>query len=434
MRPTSRVLPWVMALLVLAAIVPFQPLLLQPWLMASILLLILLMLDLALVLRQPDPKLQRHLSHTLPLGVWSEVRLILSNQSARSCSFRIHDMYPTHVNVKRMPLDLVLPPSSSGELSYRLQPIKRGAFSFQPAQVLVRSPLGLWWRIIWAGEHSDIRVYPNFQAVAGYTLLAASHRLTQIGIHKRQRRGEGREFHQLREYVQGDPLRQVDWKASSRMRKLITREFQDARDQQIVFLLDCGSGMRSQDKDLSHFDHALNAVLLMTNVALRHGDAVGLMTFSGPRRWLAARKGTAQMNLILNTIYDIQPGLETSDFMGVASQVQSHLRKRSLIILVTNLRDEDDEELAPALRLMRRRHLVLVASMRERVLEETLEKPGQDFKEMLTHAATQLYLAQREGVAQRLKTRGIYLVDTIPEKLPISMINHYLDIKGKGVL
>ncbi len=434
MKPSRRALYLALFLFLFTFFTPTGHLVLETWKLLTVLFLLVATVDLALVLRRPQPETRRIVSHTLPLGVWSQVSLKLFHRGKKPVFIKVHDFHPASMKVRDQPRETILAPDTEVELPYRVQPVERGLFQFLPTHILVKSPLGLWWRSCRSGEASEVRVYPNFQAVAGYALLATNQRLTQIGIHRRQRRGEGREFHQMREFVQGDSMRQIDWKASSRMRKLISREFEDARDQQVVFLLDCGQTMRSQDGDLSHFDHALNAVLLMTHVALRHGDAVGLMTFSGDHRWLSARKGKAQMNLILNKTFDIQPSLHTSDFINVARNALVNLKKRSLIILVTNIRDEDGGDLADALKMLKKKHLVLLTSMRERVLHDVADGPLVKFEDSLRVAATHAYLSKRRDVYNQLQARGVYCVDTIPEHLPISMINSYLDIKSQGVL
>ena len=140
------------------------------------------------------------------------------------------------------------------------------------------------------GQVQTVRIYPNFSVLTRFAILATDNRLSQIGMLQRRRRGEGLDFHQLREYREGDVQRQIDWKASARMPRLISREYQDERDQQVLLMLDCGRRMAARDDALSHFDHAVNAALLLAYVSLRQGDAVGLLTMSGETRWMAPRK------------------------------------------------------------------------------------------------------------------------------------------------
>jgi len=267
-----------------------------------------------------------------------------------------------------------------------------------------------------------------------YTLLATDQRLNQMGILRKRRRGEGLDFHQLREYRDGDSLRQIDWNATARIRKLISRDYQEERDQQVVFLLDCGRRMLAQDDELSHFDHTLNAILLLSHVALRQGDAVGLMTFSGHERWLPPKKSIANVNAILNVIYDLQPSLNSPDYTQAAMRLMSKQKRRALVVLLTNLRDEDESELLPALHLMRKRHLVLVASLQETSINAMLKEEVRGFPRALEYAAAQQYLNYRREAHQKIERQGVLAFDVEPASLPINIVNRYLEIKDSGRL
>ena len=192
--------------------------------------------------------------------------------------------------------------------------------------------------------------------------------------------------------------------------------------------------MHARDGALSHFDHSLNALLLLANAALRQGDSVGLMSFAGERRWLAPRKGVGNLNVLLNSIYDLETTARPSDVLAAAREVMGHLRKRSLLILVSNLRDDDSEELGLALRLLRKRHLVLVASLRERALGKCLEAPIRSMEDALRNAATHQYRLARETSHERLRGERVLWLDSEPDELPARLVNRYLDIKRSGRL
>jgi len=192
--------------------------------------------------------------------------------------------------------------------------------------------------------------------------------------------------------------------------------------------------MGAQDGDLAHFDHVLNAALLLAYVSLRQGDAVGFLTMSGAPRWLAPRKARATVSLILNRVYDLQPTLQTTDYYSAALELMKRLRKRSLVVILSNLRDEDDEALAPALGLLQSRHLVLFASLREQILSRALATRADTFDRALTHAATADYLQRRELAFRRLERGGAVCLDVEPAELPIALVNRYIDIKRSGRL
>jgi uncharacterized protein (DUF58 family) len=289
-----------------------------------------------------------------------------------------------------------------------------------------------------SGPTTPVRVYPNFRALAKYTLLATDNRLSQIGVLQVRRRGEGMEFHQLREYRQGDSQRAIDWKATSRTTRLIAREYEDEKDQRVLLVVDCGRRMAAKDTDaddvLSHFDHALNSALLLAHVAARQGDAVGMLTMAGVSRYCEPRKSVAAVNAMLNQAYDIEPTLAVPDYHQAARDVMRHVRRRALVIVLTNLRDEDDSTLLPALELLRTRHLVVLASLREAIIGRALSARVDSFERAVTHAAAAEYLAGRERSFRRLDAAGVVTLDVEPERLAISLVNRYLELKRAGRL
>jgi uncharacterized protein (DUF58 family) len=190
--------------------------------------------------------------------------------------------------------------------------------------------------------------------------------------------------------------------------------------------------MAARDGPLTHLDRALDAAMLLAFVALRQGDAVGLATLGGEERWLAPRKSRAMMNTLLDQAFDLRPSLRTPDFVELASNIRIRLRKRALIVLLTNLRDEDDDSLDEALALLRERHLVLIASLREPILDAALRGEVKTLDDALTHAATAQYLEQRRRAFRRLEATHVPAVDVEPAALPMALVNRYLDLKRSG--
>lgn len=398
-------------------------------------LLLLALLDAARLRRRPSPRVQRQMPGSLALGRWGDVRLTLEHDSPQPLTVQVFDHAPDGLSIENMPQSIALRPGERSELGYRLRPLRRGHFTFSRCEVQLPSHLGLWAarRLI---DVSDVtRVYPDFARLYGAQLLGVDNWLSQLGVRQHQRRGLGLEFHQLREFREGDSLRQIDWKATARQRTPIAREYQDERDQQIVFLLDCGRRMRSQDGELSHFDHALNACLLLSYVALRQGDAVGLCTFAGEQsRYLAPVKGSSQLNMLLNAVYDLDTTRRTADYEAAASQLLARQKRRALVIVVTNLRDEDDEALLTAVKRIGRQHRVLVASLREEVLDQLRQAPVQTLPEALAYSGTVDYLNTRDELHDRLGAHGLSVLDTPPSELGAALVTRYLGWKKAGVL
>lgn len=392
------------------------------------------LVDMLRVMTEPAPRAERFVPHSLPLGVKRTVQLRIHNGGKRPLMLEIFDHFPLEVSASGFPMQLGLQPEEFAEPLYEVTANERGKLTFPCVQVRMLSPWKLWWRDLKLPVVSGVKVYPNFAAVAQYALMATDNHLSHLGIMKKRRRGEGQDFHQLREYREGDSLRQIDWKATSRMNKVISREYQDERDQEIIFMLDCGHRMMAKDDALSHFDHTLNAILLLTYVALRQGDAVGLGSFAGASRWLPAHKGQHNVQHMLNALYDLQPTPQAPDYAQAATELLVRQKKRALVVLLTNLRDEDLDDLLPALHMLRKRHLVLLASMREHALDKAATETVGDLDSALNKAAVQHYLDQRETTLERVRAAGIHCLDVPPPELSVNLVNHYLDIKRSGSL
>ncbi|MEB2516003.1 DUF58 domain-containing protein [Pseudomonas sp. YuFO20] len=398
-------------------------------------LLALAIIDAIRLQRLPSPRVQRQMPGSLALGRWSEVRLQVEHDFALPLNIQIHDHVPDGLSFENLPLSVELQPGQHSHVGYRLRPLKRGHFTFDHCEINLPSPLGLWSGKRLLHVTDSTRVYPDFARLYGGQLLAVDNWLSQLGVRQRQRRGLGLEFHQLREFREGDSLRQIDWKATARQRTPIAREYQDERDQQIIFMLDCGRRMRSQDGELAHFDHALNACLLLSYVALRQGDAVGLSTFASDHpRHLAPVKGAGQLNVLLNTVYDLNSTQHNADYQAAATQLLARQKRRALVLLMTNLRDEDDEELLTAVKRLSKQHQVLVASLRESVLETTRLLPVQTLSEALSYCGTVEYLNSRAALHERLNAHGVQVVDMQPEALGPALVTRYLNWKKAGMI
>ena len=431
LRPTARLAKWASWTLPMALTAVFW----QPaswlWLAALVALAAVTIHQAVALLRFGEVVVERELPGVLPLGVASAVSLRLSGASV-AC--RVQDFVPISFEVTGLPAHLEVPAEGWVEVTYNVRPLERGRHQFGRVDLLVASPLGLVEKRCLAGVAQTVRVLPNFRAVSKYVLLATADRLGQMGIRRTPRRGEGLDFRELREYREGDSTRQIDWAATARMRKLISRQYQEERNQQLFFLLDTGRRMHARDGELSHFDHVLNAVLLLSYVALSQGDSVGLLAFSGEDRWLPPQKGSAAINVILDKVFDLATSTAPPDYLAVAQRTMALQRRRALVVLVSNFRDEDSLELTPALDLLRRRHLVLIANLRERVLDDLLGREVSGFSQALSLGAAHHYLEARRIAWEKVRGRGVLALEAVPEQLPERMVNRYLEVKRAGIL
>ena len=377
-------------------------------------------------------ELRRETPRALSVGLWHAVTLALAAKTHRASGV-ILDRVPASADAEHERQVFSVPRGSVVRLSYRVRPFERGNGRLGPLTVRLDSPLRLWHNQQTIGEATSIRVYPDFARIVQYTWFATDNRLSQIGVLQRRRRGHGLEFHQLRDYRQDDSPRQIDWNATARARRLIAREYQDERDQQIVLVLDCGQRMRSRDGAMSHFDHALNALLLLAYVALRQGDAVGVGTFAHDRpRFLPPRKSIVTVSALMHGLFDLQPSLQTPDYLGAATVLGRRLTKRALIVIATTVRDEDSDALQEAARILRHRHAVVVANLREAALTRAKERPIVGLDDALVYAAATDYLERRRRTVATLRRSGVHIIDVPPSGLARHLVNQYWDIKRAG--
>ncbi|HGG60908.1 MAG TPA: DUF58 domain-containing protein, partial [Gammaproteobacteria bacterium] len=383
--------------------------------------------------RRPPIEVERQLDSPLSLGAWREVRLSLRQLGKRPLDAEIFDHPPETLSFDALPAKLTLPPGETVALHYRIRPRRRGDCRFLTTQLRYPSRLGLWRIDRRLPCLTDCRVYPDFTTVSRYELLAMENRLAQMGVNHFPRRGLGSEFHQLREFRHGDALPTVDWKATARHHKLITREYVEEHNQEIMLLIDCGPRMRARDDELSHFDHSLNAALLLAWVALRQEDAVGVATFgSDESRWLHPRRGKLALRALIERVYDLQPGNDLPDYSRAAAEILIQQKRRALIILITNLRDEDSEDLQQALALLGKRHRVIVASLREQALQQAAQTPVHGFEDALRLTAAREYLHHRRIAFERVRQTGALALDVAPDELSVQLVNQYLKLKSAG--
>ena len=435
MIPRKPLIVLTVVLALNSAIVSFAPALSGAWLLIAGIFFFIAIIDALLCIRIEAPNIERSVPGSMSLMSWIDVGLTIRNDvTRRSLKVEIFDHHPQSFTTDGLPLSLVVPAEQFVNVKYRARPMERGPKTFSGCDFRIASPLGLWWRLRKASMTSQVHVYPNYSTISKLLAYAVDDRLQLAGVRLSRRRGEGIEFHQLRDYREGDSLRSIDWKATARMGRLIAREYQDERDQQVVFVLDAGRRMLAKDADISHFDHTLNAMLLLSYVALGQGDAVGIMTVGATRTWLPPRKGADAINGLLNHVYDIQPHTVEVDYAAAATSLAIKQRRRSLIVFLTNVREEDSQDLQTATDLLNRRHLVILASLRERALDDTLAKNIHSFDDAVLFAATNQYLDSRRESHKLLRAKGVFVEDCLSDELPSAITNRYLAIKRAGIL
>ena len=427
------------------AIATQDTLLAKVWFIYAVLLIAALIVDRISLFGLNRIRLKRIIANTLPVNSYSEVQLEVSlprqdkNDSSsiknsRNLNIEVFEHLPESCDSKGLPAKIQINDSQSVVIKYRIKSRERGDLLIKKTELWIDSLLGLLSKRFEISCETKSKVYPNFRSIHNYVLLATEQRTRQLGIRQRQKRGQGLDFHQLREYRMGDSLRQIDWRSTSRLRKIISKEYQQERDQNIIFLVDSGRRMRTKDGELSHFDQALNATLLVSHIALKQGDAVGLKVFGNANRFVPPKKGPTTISAMLNQVYDLQPANTASDIIRAAEELNRSFKKRSLIVIVSNIRSEDKSELVTAVKMLKKHHLVLLTNLKEQAIEDCINSDVQDMREALKYSQTINYLQQREKLHQTLSHSGVIAVDSLPKHLAINMANQYFDIKRSGRL
>lgn len=364
------------------------------------------------------------------------VTLRLANRSGVPLQVRIRDGIPPPLRVDTTELSGTVPPEGDARWTYTIRPVARGRFVWEETVVRYRSLLGFWERQRTFPASGEGRVYPNLTELHRFHLLAKADHLHSMGVRPVLARGGAWEFESLREYVTGDDVRQIDWKATARRRKLIVRNRQVERHQTLVLLLDSGRLMTAEVDGAAKLDHALNAALVLSHIALSRGDLVGLCTFSSKvHAWVPPRPRLAQSRLLMETVYDLRGDFTETDHGRCLRFVKSRFPKRALLIVLTDFVDATTAaDMVVNLEMAARRHLVLFIAVKDPFLSRAARsRPVQPLDAYRKATAVEL-LHERREVLGRLRQSGIHVLDAEPRELTPPLINRYLEITARGLL
>ncbi len=313
---------------------------------------------------------------------------------------------------------------------------RRGAFQLDRVYLRVRSRLGLWNRDLRYSVFNTLHVYPDMGQLAEYALLARTNRLSLLGVRRTRKIGQDNEFERLRDYTLDDNYKHIEWRSTARRGKLTVKDFQANQSQRVVFLVDCGRMMTNVSGGLTLLDHALNALLMLSFVALRQGDSVGILCFSDEvHRYVPPRGGMQQMNRLLHATFDRFPRLVESRYDQAFFYLAAHLRKRSLVVLLTNVIDDVNAgQVQRYLANQVGRHLPLGVLLRDRQMFALADESIDYDAGLYRAAAAADVLLWRRQVLADLQASGVLTVDVFPDQLTAELVNRYLHIKARHLL
>ncbi len=397
-------------------------------------LAVLLVADALMVRRLEALRAARAHDDILSLGASNLVVVTVDNPTPCRCRLALRDALPDQCAGESADARAALPPFGQFTFRYHLTPLRRGACRFGPLTVRGKTALGLWVLQRDYAVGDTVKVYPNIQQAKQQHLLSRQLRARQMGVRALRLRGQGTEFESLREYLPDDELRRVDWNASARRNTLITREYDIERSQQIMLVLDLGRAMASHLDYMTKLDHAINASVLLTYVSAQSQDRVGVMAFADEVvAYMPPGKGAGQLPLVLDQLYPLQPRAVESDYRGAFTYLAQRLRKRSLIVIFTDLIDpESSRRLLDHLALLHPQHMVLCVALSDYELRDILAGAPPDAAGMYQQSMATIVLEDRQLALATLHHRGILTVDAAPSDLSVAVVNRYLAIKRAG--
>jgi uncharacterized protein (DUF58 family) len=360
----------------------------------------------------------------------------VDNRYAFEIKAEVIDEIPYQFQRRDILFKAIIKPGEHSVITYELRPVKRGLYNFGATNLFIKSSIGLVSRRYKFEQPVDVAVYPSYLQMRKYQLMAISNRLSDLGIKKIRRIGHSMEFEQIKEYVAGDDYRTLNWKATARKGQPMVNNFTDEKSQQIYCVIDKGRLMKMPFDGLSLLDYAINAALVLSNVALTKQDKAGIITFSEQMgAFLPANKKATQMQSILEVLYNQKTRYLESDFEQLYIMLRRKVSQRSLVVLFTNFESMSGmRRHLSHLRKIAQHHLLLIVFFENTELKTLLANPANNLEEVYTKTIAEKFAFEKRLIAKELQQYGIISILTPPEQLTINAINKYLELKAKQAI
>lgn len=397
---------------------------------------LIVLIDLFTIPGQKSLTIERQALKIASLQKLHRVTLHISNVSGRSFAVWIRDDVPQEFTAEPKEFILRLVARSRTTVHYDLTASRRGAYQMSCVHLRVRSFFGFWKRFYKYPAANVIHVYPDMKQLAEFAILARTNRLSLMGVRRTRKVGTENDFERLRDYTLDDNFKYMDWRASARRNKLTVKDFQTSQSQRLIFLVDCGRLMTNEASGISLLDHSLNAVLMLSYVALRQGDSVGMICFADKVvSFVPPRGGMNQMNQLLHASFDRFPELVESRYDDAFLYLNTHCKKRSLVVMITNVIDEvNSHQIQSYLGNVVGKHLPLGVLLRDHHLFDAADHDPKSEDELFRGAAAAEILSWRHQVLRDLEHTGVLSLDVFPEDMTAPLVNSYLNIKARHLL
>lgn len=376
---------------------------------------------------------ERILTERLSNGDENKISIRLQNNFDHKISVTVIDELPFQLQQRNWKRDLHIEANAETVLEYFIKPQERGAYQFGNINVYVEGSLTLVQRRFIFLQEKTAKVYPSYIQMRKYQLHAIGSHLQESGVKRMRKLGHSMEFEQIKEYVIGDDYRTLNWKASARQGNFMVNTFTDERSQQIYCIINKGRVMKMPFGGMTLLDYAINASLVLLNVALQKQDKAGLITFAEKAdAFIVADKKPTQINQILETLYKQQTTFSEPDFEKLFSVVRNRITQRSLLILFTNFESfESLERELPSLKRLAHYHLLMIVFFENTELKELIEKKALKTEDIYIKTIAEKYRYEKQLIAKELSRHGIISVLSAPQKLTINSVNKYLELKNK---
>ena len=399
--------------------------------------IVILLLDVFLLFGNKHGVLaQRILPEKLSNGDTNTIKIEVQNQYFFKIAIKIIDEIPFQFQVRDFMLKRKIAPANNTFLQYHLHPKERGEYLFGNLNIFVESPLGLVSRRYALSKDEMLKSYPSFVHLRKYELMALQNEFMMGGLKKIRKLGHTLEFEQIKEYVPGDDIRTINWKATSKQNKLMINQYQDEKSQKIYLLIDKGRTMQMPFNEMSLLDYSINATMALSHIILKKGDRAGMMTFAKKmENKIAADNKSGQLKRISEALYNIQTDFWESDYNRLYQDVKTNISQRSLVVLFTNFETLDGlQRQLKYLRAIAKNHLLLVVFFKNSELQNMMQKPSANLEEMYDKIIAEKFDFEKKLIIQELKKYGILSLYTLPENLSLEVINQYLEIKARGLI
>ena len=402
----------------------------------NVLLAVLVAIDFTAAPRPASIGIERELPEVVALDTVATCAWHITNPTGRSLQVAVADELPPSLRARTRQLRVTVPAGQTLVARTRIRPARRGRFEISELVVRVDGPLGLAARQRSRHRIDTLRVYPPFRSRDEAELRINRARVLEMGLRTAQGRGGGTEFDQLREYTPDDELKRMDWAATARAGKAIVRTYRAERNQTVINLLDNGRVMAARVDDVPKVEHAMDAVMMLTAVSTRLGDRAGLIAFdSEVRSVVAPAHGRGQLGTVTEAMYALEPQLGESDYLAAFTEALVRFRRRAMLVLYTDLVEQAvAEALLPALPLIVRTHVVVVASVQDPDVVRWAREPAADEEQAYRKVAATIALDERRRVRAQLRGLGVTVIDAPPGKLAPQLADAYLKVKATGRL